>query len=117
MPLPNLNKRCTALCKARADQCRNPAAYGMPVCRFHGAHRPDTVKRGVSHGRYQTGEFSQAAIAEGRAAAVRLRDLEDMAFNMGLMAGQKRTPGRKPRGSKVVTKSGQSVARVHSGLP
>ena len=98
MPLPHITRFCRSTCRATGQPCRNPAAYGMPVCAKHGAHPRDTVKRGADHGGYKSGEYTQTAKAEGRAAAARLRDLETMAFNMGLMRG-KRTPGRKPKAS------------------
>lgn len=57
MPLPGIDetKRCTATCKARNDQCRNPAAYGMRVCRYHGAKKPETIRKGANHPQYRHG--------------------------------------------------------------
>lgn len=69
----------------------------MRVCRYHGAKRPEAVRRGGTHGRYKTGDFTQVVKVAYRQGAARLTELEGMAFRMGLMAG-KRTPGRKPGG-------------------
>ena len=37
MPLPNLNRQCTANNLKTGNQCKNPAAFGCRTCRFHGA--------------------------------------------------------------------------------
>ena len=67
----------------------------MPVCRFHGALRPETVRRGVDHPQYKHGWRSQAGIEEYRQASARLRELEDYVIEAGLMTGG-RTRGRTP---------------------
>lgn len=95
MPLPNIKTFCCAKCKATGVRCLNPAAYGMPVCRYHGAKEPDSIRRGVEHGRYTSGEFTKASKEASRQASVRLMDLENMGFCLGLMTGE-RTRGRKP---------------------
>lgn len=66
----------------------------MPVCRFHGAHKPETVQRGADHGRFKHGQFTQATKAAYREAAVRLAELESKGFSAGLLTGR-RTAGRK----------------------
>lgn len=100
MPLPNIvtgkTARCTAMCKARGDRCRNPAAYGVPVCRYHGARRSETVKRGANHPQYKHGRETLAAKAERSERLVELRDLEALSFALGLATGPK-WRGRKPR--------------------
>lgn len=94
MPLPNLKTRCTALCRARGDQCWNPAAYGCKTCRYHGAKRPEATRHGDEHGRYKDGEYTQAAKAAYRRSSVRINELEQMAFDAGLIRTRK--AGRKP---------------------
>lgn len=95
MPLPGIKRFCSATCRATGEPCKNPAAFNFPVCRYHGAHPPETVARGAEHGRYKTGNYTQATKEEYRAASVRLLDLEAAAMRMGLIRGKK-TPGRKP---------------------
>jgi hypothetical protein len=96
MPLPNLNARCTAICKARAEQCLNPAAFGCRTCRMHGARKPETIRRGKDHGRYTYGYRTQEAQEAYRQASMRLHEIEVAAFAAGLMTGR-RMGGRKPK--------------------
>jgi hypothetical protein len=100
MPLPNIisgkTRRCTTKCKARGDQCRNPAAFGMAVCRYHGARRPETVRRGANHPQYRHGEETLEAKAERSRGLAELRELEALSFALGLAVGP-RWRGRKPR--------------------
>jgi hypothetical protein len=100
MPLPNVVNgtavRCTAKCKATGERCRNLAAFGMPVCRCHGARRPETIKRGKDHPGWRHGEETLVAKAERSAKLAELRDLEALSFGLGLASGQ-RWRGRKPR--------------------
>jgi hypothetical protein len=58
MPLPAMKtaRRCKASTKSTGKQCENPAAYGMPVCRLHGARRRSTVRVGADHWNYQHGQ-------------------------------------------------------------
>jgi hypothetical protein len=100
LPLPRIDetKRCTATCKARSDQCRNPAAYGMRVCRYHGARKPETVKRGASHPQYRHGQETREAKAERHQMAVFFHKVEDLMFALDMVSpGSTRMRGRKPR--------------------
>jgi hypothetical protein len=103
MPLPNVisgkTKRCKAKCKAHGDQCRNPAAYGMSVCRYHGARRPATIKRGANHPQYRYGSETLEAKAERSARLVELRALEAALYTYEMATGP-RWRGRKPRGER-----------------
>lgn len=94
MPLRRIKKFCTATCRARNAPCLNPAAYGMPVCVKHGAHK--VVARGADHGRWIDGQYTTAAKAAHKAAVKKLSDLENIGFKLGFMVGQ-RTRGPKPR--------------------
>lgn len=102
MPLPNIisgkTQRCTAKCKARGDRCHNPAAYGMSVCRCHGARKPETVKRGVSHPQYRHGQETREAKAERSKRLAELRELEAALYTHGMITGP-RWRGRKPKAS------------------
>lgn len=101
MPLPNITsgkaERCLAKCKARGDRCRNPAAYGMRVCRYHGARRPETINRGANHPQYRHGEETLGAKADRARRLAELRRLEELSFVFGLIpASTPRWRGRKP---------------------
>ncbi len=99
MPLPNIlsgkTKRCKAKCKARRGQCLNPAAYGMMVCRYHGARKPETIMRGANHPQYRHGQETLEAKAERSQLLGELRELEALSFALGLAVGA-RWRGRKP---------------------
>lgn len=101
MPLPNITsgktRRCTAKCKARAGaQCLNPAAYGMAVCRYHGARKPEMVRRGASHPQYRHGGETQEAKAERSRRLAELHRIEALSYALGLAIGP-RWRGRKPK--------------------
>jgi hypothetical protein len=74
----------------------NPAAFGMAVCRYHGARKPETVRRGANHPQYRHGGETLAAKAERSRVLVELRQLEALSFSLGLAMGS-RWRGRKPR--------------------
>ena len=99
MPLPNIlsgkTKRCKSKSKTRGDQCRNPAAYGMMVCRYHGAKKPEAITRGANHPQHKHGQETILAKAERSKRLGELRELEALSFALGLAAGP-RWRGRKP---------------------
>ena len=101
MPLPSVLThgalQCHAKCKATQNQCRNPAAFGMMVCRYHGARRQNTILRGKDHPNYQHGQETLEAKAKRSAGLARLQELEQLMHQLG-MTTEKRTPGRKPNG-------------------
>lgn len=98
MPLPNLTEgnQCTARCKSTERQCQNLRAYGQPVCRYHGARPPQSIKRGADHPRYKHGEETNEMRAERKAAAKRIRELDQMARRLWMIHGKKLV-GRKPK--------------------
>jgi len=103
MPLPSIvsgkTKRCKAKCKARGDQCRNPAAYGMAVCRYHGARKTETIMRGANHPQYRHGQETILAKAERHEIAVFFDETENLMAKLEMLApGSTRTRGRKPKG-------------------
>ncbi len=102
MPLPNIisgkTQRCTAKCKARGDQCRNPAAWECKTCRYHGARRPAAIRRGANHPQYRHGQETIEAKAERSSKLAELRDLEALSFAYGMVPeGTPRWRGRKPK--------------------
>lgn len=105
MPLPGIvsgkAQRCTAKCKARGDRCFNPAAYGMAVCRYHGARRPETIMRGASHPQHKHGKETLEAKAKRHQMSTFFHETESLMFELGMMApGSTRTRGRKPLNNK-----------------
>lgn len=113
MPLKHITKFCTATCRARNAPCLNPAAFGMPVCVKHGAHK--VVARGENHGRYNNGAYTHAAKANQKAAIVRLALLEELGFRIGMMTG-KRTPGRKVKGGLIPENALPAIAELQTLL-
>jgi hypothetical protein len=101
VPLPNITSgkatRCSAKCKATGTQCKNPAAYGMAVCRYHGARKPETVRRGATHPQYRHGGETLLAKADRSSKLAELRHLEALSFALGLAIGP-RWRGRKANG-------------------
>ena len=96
MPLPNIasgrTPQCTARSKRSLRRCLNPAAYGMPVCRFHGARRPDAVLRGPKHPLYRHGQETLEARRNRVEAMTRIRVLTDLGVRCGFL--QRRIPDR-----------------------
>lgn len=102
MPLPGVvsgkTRRCKAMCKARRAPCNQPAAFGMPVCRYHGARKPDIVKRGANHPQYRHGGETLEAKTERGKKIMKLRELEALSFALGLVPeGTPKWRGRKPK--------------------
>lgn len=61
MPLRNITKFCSAKCRASGVQCGSPASYGMATYRYHGARKPEIVRRGDEHPRYKSGGVRAAS--------------------------------------------------------
>ena len=103
MPLPNVVSGHTAQCRARSKRslrrCLNPAAFGTAVCRFHGARRPETIKRGPDHPQYRHGRETLEARRRRVEAMSRLRFLSDLGVVGGFI--QHRIPGRRPNPTKL----------------
>ena len=98
MPLPSVRSGAAQQCHARAKgtgrQCLNPAAYSMPVCRFHGARFPSNIKRGSDHPQWKHGQETLEAKAERSAMWRTLRKLESEMVATGTLVGP-RWRGRK----------------------
>ena len=96
MPLPNLNRRCSAQARSTGNQCLNPAAFGCKTCRYHGARRRETVKVGKAHPQYKHGERANEAIQKYRAKMLELQTLERLGRQWGVFIGP-RTAGRRQK--------------------
>lgn len=99
MPLPSVVIHNALQCHAQAKhsglRCLSPAAYGMKVCRVHGARRPGTIKRGEAHPNFKTGTETLEAKALRSERLVQLRDIEASMIQLGALVGP-RWRGRKP---------------------
>ena len=98
MPLPNVLSGRTAQCTARSKRnnrrCLNPAANQMKVCRFHGARRKSSIKRGPDHPQYLHGRETLEARHRRVESMSRLRFLTDLGVSGGFI--DQRIPGRRP---------------------
>jgi hypothetical protein len=66
-------------------------------CRYHGAHKPNMVKRGAYHPRYRHGGETLEAKVGRHEMAVLFREAESLMSRLGMLAlGSARTRGRKP---------------------
>ena len=100
MPLPSVTAHPALRCKARSKRsgrrCMNPAAYGQPTCRMHGARKPETFKRGTDHPLFIHGQETLEAKSERSAKLAELREIEAFMFETGMATGA-RWMGRKPK--------------------
>jgi hypothetical protein len=75
----------------------NPAAYGSAVCKYHGARRPETIKRSGAHWNYQGAGQTLPERQERHEMAVFFHEAESPMSRLGMLApGSSRTRGRKP---------------------
>ncbi len=98
MPLPSVSeygaKQCTALNRQTKQQCKNPAAFGCKVCRYHGARRKESIRRGEQHPNYVHGKFTFEAKKKSSEKIAQLQMIEDAMHLLG-MTTAKRSRGRK----------------------
>ena len=98
MPLPSVSKhqasQCTARAKSTKYRCLNPAAYGCRTCRLHGAHKPNSIKRGKDHPNYRHGIETLERKRQRSIKLAELREIEDDLIQRGFIKC-KRTVGRK----------------------
>ncbi len=100
--------QCNAKSKRTGIQCRAPAAKGKTKCRFHGGAStgPKTEQGRQRCADAKTIHGNETRKAENDRAKVmrRLRMLEDLGYELGIMNGS-RTPGRKSRHGKSKSKT------------
>ncbi len=90
--------RCTAKAKHSGLRCWRLGAHGGSVCTSHGYRPRQTVRCGAAHWNYQSKGETKTDRAKHSRVLNELRQIEALAFSMGLVApGSKRWPGRKPR--------------------
>jgi len=72
----------------------------MTTCRYHGARKPDAIRKGANHPQYRHGQETLEAKAERSKVLAELREIEALSFVYGLVpAGTPRWRGKKPKGS------------------
>ena len=100
--------RCTAQSSRTGLQCGRPALKSSSTrkCQFHGGRGsgPKTAegKARIAAANTEHGGYSKAASAVRAASLVRLSQLEDALYLLG-MTSVGRTPGRKPNGYQALT--------------
>ena len=97
--------QCQAKSKRTGQQCRAPAIQGHHVCRFHGGlstgPRTQEGRKLCAQARTVHGEQTTAARLNRRHASARLATLEAIGQAIGMLAGAKKTPGRRPGTANV----------------
>ena len=89
MPLPylplNPNLQCKRI-KKNGERCKNPKAYGTPVCRYHGATPPASRKKsyGKNNGNFKTGEFTQERIIQRQRSGSNMSALVQLGIACGM---------------------------------
>lgn len=68
----------------------------MATCRYHGARRPETVRKGKEHPQYKGGLETLQAKHDRSQALARLAVYEDILVQSGQLSGP-RTRGPKPK--------------------
>jgi len=91
--------QCQATSKRTKKQCCAPASKGKTKCRFHGGastgpKTPEGRKR-CAEAKTIHGNESRKARSDRATAMRRLRQLEELGHDLGIMHGA-RMPGRKP---------------------
>ena len=98
-------RRCQALSKRSREQCKKAAMHGKQVCRTHGGRStgPKTPegRQRIADAKTVHGDESRAKRRERSESSAYLRELEDAAWALNMMTGD-RTRGRKPSGYRPV---------------
>lgn len=68
----------------------------MATCRYHGARRPETVRKGPEHPQYKDGRETQQAKEQRSRALARIALYEQVLAQAGQLSGP-RTRGPKPK--------------------
>ena len=93
-------RQCNAKSKRTGIQCRAPAAKGKTKCRFHGGAstgpKTDQGRQRCAEAKTIHGNETRKARTERAETMRRLRALEDLGYELGLITGPK-TPGPKPK--------------------
>jgi hypothetical protein len=91
--------RCQAMSKRTRKQCGAPAMKGKRVCKTHGGRstgpKTEQGRQRCAQAKYKGLNESRKQRTERALGMRRLRELEDLGHQLGIMVGPK-TPGRKP---------------------
>jgi len=105
--------QCQAKSKRTKLQCRAPASKRKTKCRFHGGAstgpKTEQGRQRCADARTIHGNETRKARTEHSLASARLSVLEQVGFEIGLMAGS-RTRGRKP------SKMGEAYPEIQTAL-
>lgn len=99
MPLPHLtpDRQCEATSRRSGLRCQNFKCWGCRTCKYHGARKPETIRRGADHPQYRHGmETLEAKVARHHAIA-RLHELCDLGNKLGLFHDLVKLRGRRPK--------------------
>lgn len=103
MPLPHLtpDRQCEATSRRSGLRCQNFKCWGCRTCKYHGARKPETIRRGADHPQYRHGmETLEAKVARHKAIA-RLHELCDLGNKLGLFHDLVKLRGRRPKLQKT----------------
>lgn len=93
-------RRCQAMSKRSRQQCKKPASRGKRVCQIHGGlstgPRTPQGRQRIADAKTVHGRDSRAEREQASANSASMRELEDVARVLGMLAGT-RTRGRKPK--------------------
>jgi hypothetical protein len=79
-------QRCVSFTKRTKLLCKNPAAYGCKVCRYHGAHKSRNVTQGENHHNYTHGNHTKKAKIDNAIEMTRLRTLISLGKRINLFS-------------------------------
>lgn len=70
----------------------------MTTCRYHGARKPETIRKGANHPQYRHGQETLEAKAERSKVLAELREIEALSFAYGLVpAGNSAMAGEEAK--------------------
>ena len=66
----------------------------MTVCRYHGARKPETIRKGASHPQYRHGRETYEAKAAQHTMSVFFHEVEELMFSLNMIVAE--TEGFEP---------------------
>jgi hypothetical protein len=98
-------RRCQAMSTRSGEQCKKAALKSKRVCAFHGGKstgpKTEAGKQRIAQAHWIHGRETRAGRLEYSDSATYLRELEDVAWALGMMTGT-RTRGPKPKNYQPV---------------
>ena len=100
-----LCRRCQAMSTRSGEQCKKAALKNKSVCAFHGGKstgpKTEAGKQRIVQAHWLHGRETQVSRLDYSDATTYLRELEDVAWALGMMTGT-RTRGPKPKNYQPV---------------